>query len=131
MNEDKLNIGRIIKQQRVNIPMTLQKLAAAADVSPSYLGRIERGDRIPSARILRRIARPLNFNEDELFILAGYLNAGDGDTSEAGGDSDTSHLDPNVAKFLAQESINVQRMAVTMLGMMKGLNSREKPPENI
>jgi transcriptional regulator with XRE-family HTH domain len=68
------DLGRILKQQRVLIPLTLQELAASTSVSSSHLGRIERGERFPSARILRRIAKPLGFNEDELFTLAGFLS---------------------------------------------------------
>ncbi len=56
------------------IPLTLEELAATTRVSPSHLGRIERGERFPSARILRRLAKPLGFRESELLSLAGYLS---------------------------------------------------------
>ena len=69
------NIGQILKQYRTSIPLTLKQLAASSGVSPSYLGRIERGQRFPSAAILRKIARPLGFGESEIFALAGYLYA--------------------------------------------------------
>ena len=39
-----------------------------------YLGRIEGGERFPSAHILRKIAKPLGFNEAELLSLTGYLS---------------------------------------------------------
>ena len=68
------NLGRIIKQQRVMIPLTLQDLAAKSGVSASHLGRIERGERFPSASILRKIAKPLDFEESELLSMAGYLS---------------------------------------------------------
>ncbi len=68
------DIGKIIKQQRVMIPMTLQKLVAKSGVSASHLARIERGGRFPSAHVLRKIARPLNFDESELFTLADFLS---------------------------------------------------------
>ncbi|MBA7629696.1 hypothetical protein ES703_37200 [subsurface metagenome] len=55
MSTDKRNnLGKMLKLRRVMIPMTLQELARASDISPSHLGRIERGERYPSARILRR-----------------------------------------------------------------------------
>ena len=50
------NIGRIIKQRRLMIPLTLRELAAISGVSSSHLGRVERGERFPSASILRKIA---------------------------------------------------------------------------
>ena len=66
-------LGKIIKQQRLSIPLTLQELTAKSGVSSSHLGRIERGERFPSAHVLRKIARPLGFEENELFTLANYL----------------------------------------------------------
>jgi len=42
-------------------------------VSSSHLRRIERGERFPSAAILRKIAKPLGFSESELLSLADYL----------------------------------------------------------
>jgi transcriptional regulator with XRE-family HTH domain len=76
MNTMETNLSTIIKRQRVMVPLTLRELAARAGVSASHLGRIERGERFPSANILRKIARPLGFDEDELFMLAGYLSPG-------------------------------------------------------
>jgi len=70
---EKNDIGRIIKQRRVMVPLTLQELAAKSGVSASHLGRIERGERFPSAWVLQKIAKPLGFEEDELLSLAGYL----------------------------------------------------------
>jgi len=76
-NEYKDHIGLIIKQQRISTPLTLQELSKKAEVSASHLGRIERGERFPSAHILRKIAGPLGFEENELFTLAGYLSTPD------------------------------------------------------
>jgi len=47
------NLGVIIRQRRVTMPLTLQELSAMSGVSLSPLGRIETGERVPSARILR------------------------------------------------------------------------------
>ncbi len=67
-------LGRILKQRRVMIPLTLRGLAVVSGTSSSHLGRVERGERFPSASILRKIAKPLGFEESELFSLAGYLS---------------------------------------------------------
>ena len=74
MSYNNNDLGKILKQQRITVPLTLQELAAESGVSSSHLGRIERGERFPSARILRKIAKPLGFDEDELFTLAGFLS---------------------------------------------------------
>ena len=73
MIENNRNLGKILKQRRVMIPLTLQGLSAKSGVSESHLGRLERGERFPSARILRKIARPLGFSEHELLAFADYL----------------------------------------------------------
>ncbi len=68
--DNRNDLGKILKQQRVVIPLTISELAAKSGVSQSHLARIERGKRFPSARILQKIAQPLGFKEDELFTRA-------------------------------------------------------------
>jgi transcriptional regulator with XRE-family HTH domain len=117
-----ISLGEIIRQQRVTIPLTLQELADQAHVSPSHLGRIERGERFPSARILRKIARPLGFEEDELFTLAGYLSPQPGAVSESSpGYSGGGRLDPYVSKILAQEPVEVQHAIIGILSVLKSI----------
>ena len=115
------NIGRIIKQQRISVPLTLQELAAKSGVSPSYLGRIERGDRFPSARVLHKIAKPLGFSEDDLFTLVGYLSPQPNGVAEHELDYSGRQLDPYVAKVLSQEPPEVQRSVIAILTMIKTL----------
>ncbi len=114
------DLGRIIKQQRITIPLTLQELAATSGVSSSHLGRIERGERFPSAHILRRIAQPLGFDEDELFTLAGFLSP---HTSGVAEERSTAYgsprLDPYVAKILAEEPVEIQRAVIGILNTLK------------
>ena len=123
MNYDIGNLGKVLKQQRLAIPLTLQELSSSTKVSSSHLGRIERGERFPSARILRRIARPLGFDEDELFTLAGFLSpqtpgvADEGRTSYA-----HRQLDPYVAKILAEEPVEVQRAVIGILSILKSVS---------
>lgn len=69
-------LAKVIKQQRVAKRFSLKDLAAEVGISQSHLGRIERGERFPSANVLRRFAEPLGFREDELFTLAGFLSEG-------------------------------------------------------
>jgi transcriptional regulator with XRE-family HTH domain len=114
------DLGRILKQQRIAIPLTLQELAASSAVSASHLGRIERSERFPSAHILRRIARPLGFDEDELFTLAGFLSPQPGVAEEVSSRY-SRHLDPNVARMLAEEPVEVQRAIIGVLSMLKSI----------
>ncbi|MGD0795856.1 MAG: helix-turn-helix transcriptional regulator [Dehalococcoidales bacterium] len=116
------DLGKIIKQQRIKVPLTLQELAAASKVSSSHLGRIERGERFPSARILRKIAGPLGFDEDELFTLAGFLSPHNPDGVEEAAARYTSHqLDPYVARILGEEPPEAQRAVIGILSLLKSV----------
>lgn len=116
---DAANIGKIIKHQRVTTPLTLHKLSELSGVSPSYLGRIERGQRFPSARILQKIAKHIGFNEDELFAQAGYLSPQTPHVADNGLDYAGGALDPYVARVLAQEPVEIQRSVIAILTMIK------------
>ncbi|MBA7470126.1 hypothetical protein ES707_05404 [subsurface metagenome] len=131
MNDvDTNDLGKIIKQQRITIPLTLQELTAKAGVSSSHLGRIERGERFPSAHVLRKIARPLGFEEDELLTLAGYLSPQPRRIAEESPAYSGGRVDPYVARVLAQEPIEVQRTVIGILTILKSLAKsivRENP----
>lgn len=121
-NIDGNNLGGIVKRQRLMIPLTLRELADMSSVSLSYLGRIERGERFPSPRILRKIAKPLGFGKNELFMLADYLSPG-APTEAEGRETYYSimGIDPYVATLLAQEPAETQRALIRILGIFKRL----------
>ena len=122
MNDSVSNLGKILKQQRIGVPLTLQELASETGVSSSHLGRIERGERFPSARILRKIAKPLGFDEDELFTLAGFLSPHTaGVAEEAGGRYAGHQVDPYVARMLGEETPEVQRAVIGILSLLKSV----------
>jgi len=115
------SLGRVLKQQRLSLPLTLRELGAMAGVSASHLGRIERGERFPSGSILRRIAKPLGFEEDELFTLAGYLSPTAPSVAEGRQRYGGGELDPYVAKMLAQEPAEMQRAIIGILSILKSI----------
>lgn len=117
------DLGKMIKRQRVMVPLTLEGLSVLSGVSPSHLGRIERGERYPSASILRNIAKPLAFDEDALFTLAGYLSPKHSEIAEGGQESVSQGLDPYVAKMLAREPIEVQRTVIGILTILKSISA--------
>jgi transcriptional regulator with XRE-family HTH domain len=119
MDSKSNNLGKILKQQRLSIPLTLRELSTKSKVSSSHLGRIERGERFPSARILHKIASPLGFQEQELLTLAGYLSPAE--ASKETEEGAPGRLDPIVAKMLAQEPVEVQRAVIGILSVLKGI----------
>ncbi len=120
-NKNSMNLGGMLKQQRLVISLTLHELAATSGVSSSHLCRIEKGERFPSASILRKIAEPLGFEESELFSLAGYLSPHSPPIAEKSTDYSVGHLDPYVARVLAQEPIQVQRTVIGILSILKSI----------
>jgi transcriptional regulator with XRE-family HTH domain len=132
MEEARANLGRILKQQRVSLPLTLRDLSAMSGVSASHLGRIERGERFPSGSVLRRIAGPLGFEEDELFTLAGYLSPQQVGVAESRVEyGSRGDLDPYVARVLAQEPVDVQRAVIGILSILNSIAKtagRDKKP---
>jgi len=90
-------------------------------VSASHLGRMERGDRFPSAHVLRKIAKPLGFDEDELFTLAGFLSPQSPRIAESGKEYGERQVDPYVARMLAQEPVDVQRAVIGILTILKSI----------
>ena len=120
------DLGRMIKQQRIAVPLTLRELSAASGISASHLSRIEQGDRFPSARTLGRIARPLGFEENELFTLAGFLSSTPSDNGKEESDHTISRLDPYVVKALAKEPVTVQRHVISLLIILKSLAEKVK-----
>lgn len=122
MEYNNKDLGKIIKQQRITVPLTLQELAAESGVSSSHLGRVERGERFPSARMLRKIAKPLGFDEDELFTLAGFLSPQSSGVAEERASRYTGHqLDPYVARMLAEEPPEMQRAVIGILSLLKSV----------
>ncbi len=114
-------LGRILKQRRVMISLTLQGLATISCMSPSHLSRIERGERFPSALILRKIAKPLGFEEGELFSLAGYLSLQPSSPDERSADYSSGRLDPYAGRVLSQEPVEVQCAVIEILSILKSI----------
>ena len=126
-NEATRELGRIFRRKRVTLPLTLQELSAKTGISSSHLGRIERGGRFPSAGVLRKIARPLGFGEEELFTLAGYLSPQRVDTIAERPPTYSAGLDPYVARVLAQETPEMQRAVLGIISILKGLARTVSP----
>ncbi len=98
--------------------LTLGELSAASGVSNSHLGRVERGERFPSATILRKIAKPLGCQEEALLIYAGFLSP---QPSTAESETNIGKLDPYVASVLASEPVGIQRTVIAILTILRRL----------
>lgn len=59
-------LGERIKKERLNKKLTQEKLAEMANLSVSFLGQIERGDRKPSLETVVNISNVLDISVDIL-----------------------------------------------------------------
>jgi transcriptional regulator with XRE-family HTH domain len=119
--DSRKDLGKLLRQRRRLASLSLDQLATVSGVSPSYLGRIENGERFPSASILQKVAKPLGFNEDDLFVLAGFLSPQYSRPGGLDGFENKNKLDPTVASILAQEPLEVQKTVVGILAILKSL----------
>jgi len=71
---DNNNLGIILKARRREKGLTLTQLSSLSGLHTSHIARIERGERFPAGRTLRRLAEPLGFSELELCKLAGFIS---------------------------------------------------------
>ena len=128
-------IGKMLKRRRERLRLSCNKLAAKAGVSPSYIFRIERAERFPSALTLWKLAKPLGFGVVELYIHAGYLSP-QAHTDESKIGAGAAGLDPYVAKVLSEEPVEMQYKVIAILAVLKAVDSRtgwlhQASPENL
>lgn len=70
------SLGQKLKQRRRGLGLSSKEVASASGVSTAHIARIEKGQRYPSAKILKRLAVPLGYSEEEIFKMGGYLTVG-------------------------------------------------------
>jgi transcriptional regulator with XRE-family HTH domain len=64
-------IGQVVRIERQARKLTQQELAFEAELSLTYIGEIERGQRMISVDTLLRVARALNLTAAQLLGKAG------------------------------------------------------------
>ena len=67
---DYITLGKRIKEERLKLNLTQEQLAEAVNISTSYMGQIERGERNVTLDTLLRITYKLNVSVD--YILNDY-----------------------------------------------------------
>lgn len=115
-------LASILKQQRIAQGLSKRQLAIKCGISPSHVGRIEQGERFPSGHVLRKFAKPLGFDESELFASAGFLSPLLQGKTPARLPDGPMGVDPGVAQVLAQESVEIQYAVIGILTILKSLN---------
>ncbi len=63
--------GATVRAERQSRKLTQQELAFAAELSLTYVGEIERGQRMVSLDTLQRVAKALDLTSAQLLMKAG------------------------------------------------------------
>ena len=71
---DKLTIGDRIRAARTEQKLTQETLAERVDVSPYYIGEIERGTKTPSLDLFIKLVEALNVSAD--YLLRDTVSTG-------------------------------------------------------
>jgi transcriptional regulator with XRE-family HTH domain len=65
-----LIFGPLVKKQRLAKKLTQEALAEMADVHPTYIGLLERGQRTPGIDVAERIARAIGLKLSQIIAKA-------------------------------------------------------------
>lgn len=88
--------GEWLDQRMIDMPITQARLAKLSGVSEGQLSRYRAGQTIPDPATLRKLAKPLDADFDEMMVLAGHTP---GDTKSAGRMFVVSTDDPRVHRL--------------------------------
>lgn len=72
---DYVNLGKRIRQERLKLNLTQEQIAESIDISDSYMGQIERGERSLTLDTLIRLVDRLGVTID--YLLQDYIDVND------------------------------------------------------
>lgn len=67
-NQEDINIGERLRTIRENMKMTREEFSEKIDITDSFLGQIERGERALSVKTLRKVVRYTGVSADYLLF---------------------------------------------------------------
>ena len=68
LNQDDINIGERLREIRENMHMTREEFSEKIDITDSFLGQIERGERSLSVKTLRKVVKYTGVSADYLLF---------------------------------------------------------------
>ncbi|MBN2238668.1 MAG: helix-turn-helix transcriptional regulator [Dehalococcoidales bacterium] len=71
---EEINFGQFLKSLRARQHMSIRDVERKSGVSNPYIAQLEKGDRMPSPDILKKLAVAYNVTVRELLLRAGYLD---------------------------------------------------------
>jgi len=108
-----MDFGSCIREMREEKGLSGRELARRANISQAYLSQLERGEnKKPSPEIIKKIAKGLDEDYNELMTLAGYLY-----------ETDLIQVETeNIKSRLKQAKSNLKQAHDTYEKSMKDLN---------
>lgn len=68
LNQDDINIGERLREIRENMHMTREEFSEKIDITDSFLGQIERGERSLSVKTLKKVVKYTGASADYLLF---------------------------------------------------------------
>lgn len=99
------SIGKNIRKYRNKLGITQSKLAEMVDLSDSYMGAIERGEKLPKLTVFIRITNALGTSSDQLLS----------DVLEVGNEIIASELSTQIAHLPKTEQRRILNVIKTMI----------------
>ncbi len=62
-----VDLGQRLKELRLEAGLSQERLAWAADITPAFVGQLERNMKSPTAKTLQKLADALNISVAEIF----------------------------------------------------------------
>jgi transcriptional regulator with XRE-family HTH domain len=97
-------LGHTIKVLRTDLGIGRRRLATASGISYSYLSAIENGNKVPSNKILRVIAKRLELQPHELYAAAEARLARGQRPADATIDKDAAIIEAQERRFLERQA---------------------------
>lgn len=80
MGENGMTFGKFIRERREALGKSLRSVAAEIEMAPAYLSDVEKGNRWPPSKYLKKLAEVLQIPENEMntyYDLVGEVREGD------------------------------------------------------
>lgn len=99
-----IDLGKRIKEERNKLNLTQEQLAEYADISTSYMGQIERGERKVTLETLIKVTNKLNVSID--YLLKDSINITSDNSLE------------QIKQLFANKDLSSKNMAIDVVRVM-------------
>ncbi len=80
MGENEMTFGKFVRERREALGRSLRSVAAEIEMAPAYLSDIEKGNRWPPSKYLKKLAEVLQISGNEIntyYDLVGEVREGE------------------------------------------------------